>query len=217
MHTSLSDAFHFLVAVLWCSGLSVSVLTLTLGHSPFRDVSVPAWFFCGTHLFQRCSCSGRAQLQARVLLEVNLLRQGVCPVCLYVFSVTSSGVLPRAALQFLPTYPGVSSPCICLHLLLELPLFLKLKQKHYVHLQLRFWLAVDCSHAFCVQAELLLLAQGSWQPLATVTPAVLVASAAERSEPRCTDTASAKLLIFAYGVVLFKVRKIISYLWGGGK
>lgn len=67
---------------------------------------------------------------------------------------------------------------------------------------------VDCSHAFCVQPELLLLAQGSWQPLATVTPAALVASAAEPSEPRCTDTASAKLLIFAYGVVLFKVRKL---------
>lgn len=60
MHPSLSDAFHFLVAVLWCSGLSVSVLMLTLGHGPVRAVPVPAWFFCGTQLFQRCTCSGRA-------------------------------------------------------------------------------------------------------------------------------------------------------------
>lgn len=45
----------------------------------------------------------------------------------------------------------------------------------------------------------------------------LVASAVEHSKPRYTDAASVKLLIFANGVVLFKVWKIISYLWGGGK
>lgn len=52
----------------WCSSfLSGCPLVLWSGqchyswwHCPFRDVSVPAWFSCGTQLFQRCTCSGRA-------------------------------------------------------------------------------------------------------------------------------------------------------------
>lgn len=64
------------------------------------------------------------------------------------------------------------------------------------------------------------LAQGSSQPLAARHPLQSlprVASAVEHSKPRYTDAASVKLLIFANGVVLLKVRKIISCLWGGGK
>lgn len=45
MHRSLSDAFHFLVGVLWCFGLVSVTIHGDTGHSPFRDVSVPAWFF----------------------------------------------------------------------------------------------------------------------------------------------------------------------------
>lgn len=52
MHTSLSDAFHFLVAVLWCSGLSVpsGMCLFQLGSSVelsyFRGVPALAGLSC---------------------------------------------------------------------------------------------------------------------------------------------------------------------------
>lgn len=79
---------------------------------------------------------------------------------------------------------------------------------------------MDRSHPFFVQAELLLTSTGQLATSSHTSPLQslpLVASAVEHSKPRYTDAASVKLLIFANGVVLFKVRKIISYLWGGGK
>lgn len=75
-------------------------------------------------------------------------------------------------------------------------------------------------HPFFVHTELLLTSAGLPANASHVSPLQslpLVASAVEHSKPRYTDAASVKLLIFANGVVLFKVWKIISYLWGGGK
>lgn len=61
MHTSLSDALHFLVGVLWCFGL----------------VSVTIHGDTGPQSLQRCVCSSLVLLWNSVISEVYLLWQGL--------------------------------------------------------------------------------------------------------------------------------------------
>lgn len=121
----------------------------------------------------------------------SLLRQGVCPslsMSIHVlsdffrcFPKSSSSVsphVPRRILSMCLLAP-VASSCHS-----SLSMF---KQKHYVHLWLRFWLAVDCSHPFFVQAGLLLTSTGQLSTSSHVSPLQslpLVASAVEHSKPR---------------------------------
>lgn len=95
---------HFLV---WCSSfLSGCHLVLWAGqchYSWWHWVTVPS----GMCLFQLGSSveliyfRGVPALAGLACQSKSLLRQGLLWVCLYTFSVTSSGVFPRAALQFL--------------------------------------------------------------------------------------------------------------------
>lgn len=55
------------------------------------------------------------------------------------------------------------------------------KQKHYVHLWLRFWLAVDCSHPFFVQAELLFTSTGQLATSGHASPLAVPATGGQCS------------------------------------
>lgn len=178
---------------------SVSLFMVTLGHSPFRDVSVPAWFFCETPLFQRCTCSGRALAVGQSHLRSDLLRQGVCPSVRVSVCVLSDffRCFPKSSCSVSPPVPrSIFSMCIPAPLASSCYSSLSIfKQKYYVHLWLRFWLAVDCSHPFFVHTELLLTSAGQPANSSHASPLPLVASAVEHSKPRYTNAASVKLPI----------------------
>lgn len=196
MHTSLSDAFHFLVGVVWC----------------FDLVSVTIHGDTGPQLLQGCICSSLVLLWnsvisevyllwqglavGRVILEVNLLRQGVCPSVSVSVQVLSDffRCFPKSSSSVSPPVPSsIFSMCLPAPLASSCHSSLSIfKQKHYVHLWLRFWLAVDCLHPF-----FLLTSAGQPANSSHVSPLQslpLVASAVEHSKPRYTDAASVKLL-----------------------
>lgn len=97
------------------------------------------------------------------------------------------------------------------------------KQRHCVHLWLKFWHEMDCLHLFQSRLKPVLTSTGQFatschmsplQPPATET-LQFMANIIVHSKPRYA--ASVKLLIFANGVVFFKIQEIISCLWGAEK
>lgn len=219
MHTSLSDALHFLVGVLRWAG--------RCHYSWWHRATIPS----GMCLFQLGSSVELIYFRAVPALAglgcrpKSLLRQGVCPSVSMSIHVLSDffRYFPKSSFSVSPHVPrSILSMCLPAPLASSCHSSLSMfKQKHYVHLWFKdFGLQWIVHIHFLCRLNFFWLAQGSSQPLAKYHPCKslpLVASAVELSKPRYTDAASVKLLIFANGVVLFKVRKTISYLWGGGK
>lgn len=82
---------------------------------------------------------------------------------------------------------------------------------------------VKLGQGWVVAVSLRAAGTGQPQPLAACPRAAPAAEALPvmagpvgHGKPRCADAAAVKLLIFAEGVVLFKIQEIIPCLWGGG-
>lgn len=204
----------------------------TQGHSPFQRCAcsglglVRALVTSEEYLLWHGLPLGQSALQSEsphawsvFLCEyVSIHVLSVFSMC---FPKSSSAVSLHAFLpqEYLLMYPPAPLASSC-HSFLNM-----FKQRHCAHFWLKFWHAMDHLHQFQCRLEPVLTSTGQLatscrmsplQPPATET-LQFMANTVVHSKPRYADAASVRLLIFANGVVLFKIQEVISCLWGGGK